>query len=139
MASKKVYITQSAFYAFIDRSDAKNQMAGAYFRYFAQEGYHLYTSPSTIMATYERIQVHMSHSIAREFLQTIFTSTIDIVYVDEPLMKSAVKLVITTTSVHLTLEQAIVNIVCDKSQTPTICSFEYFPYFFGTRAFTLPY
>lgn len=139
MGSKKVYITQSAMYAFIDRSDGKHQMAGAYFRFFAQEGYHLYTSPSTIMSTYERIATHMSHSIAREFLQTIFTSSIDIMYVDEPLMKAAAKLVITTTSVHLTLEQAITNIVCDKSQTSTICTFEYFPFLFGTRAFTLPY
>jgi hypothetical protein len=138
MGSKKVYITQSAMYAFIDRSDGKHQMAGIFsiLRSGRISSVHI---PSTIMSTYERIVTHMSHSIAREFLQTIFTSSIDIMYVDEPLMKAAAKLVITTTSVHLTLEQAITNIVCDKSQTSTICTFEYFPFLFGTRAFTLPY
>lgn len=139
MISKKVYLTNSAFYSFIDRSDAKHQMSGAFFRYFAQEGYHLYTTPTTIMDTYAHIQAHMSHSIARDFLQTIFTSTIDIVYIDEPMMKTATKLVITTTSAHLTLDQAITNIVCDKIQISTICTFEYFPFFFGTKAFTLPF
>lgn len=126
-------------YAFIDRSDEKHRMAGAFFRYFAQEGYHLFTSPSTITNTYEHIQSHMSHSIAREFLQTIFTSTMDILYIDEPTMKAAAKLVITTTSANLTLDQALSNIICDRMQIPNICTFGYFPFFFGIRAFTLPY
>jgi hypothetical protein len=81
----------------------------------------------------------MSQSIARDFLQTIFTSTVDIIYIDEPMMKTAAKLVITTTSAHLSLEQALTNIACDKLQIPSICTFEYFPFFFGTRAFSLPF
>jgi len=139
MGSKKVYLTESAFYTFIDRSDIKHQMAGAFFRYFAQDGYHLYTSPSTVMYTYEHIQTYMSQSIGRDFLQTLFTSAIDIVYVDEPMMKTAVKLVITTKSANLTLDQALSNIVCDRLQIPYVCTFKYFPYLFGLREFTLPY
>ncbi len=139
MGSKKVFITQSAFYAFIDHSDAKHQMASAFFRYFAQERYHLFSTPSTIMDTYQQIQSNMSHSIARDFLRTIFTSTIDILYVDEPTMKAATKLVITTTNTSITMDQAIANIVCDRSQIGSVCTFAYFPYFFGIKAFTLPF
>ena len=138
MTSKKVFITRSAFFAFIDRSDPKHRMSGAFFRFFAQDGFHLYTTPSVITDTYHQIQSSMSHAIAREYLQTVFTSAIDVLYVDEATLKTAVKLVITTTSANLTIDQAITNIICDKSQIPAICTFEYFPFFFGIHSFVLP-
>jgi len=48
-SSKKVYIARSGFYAFIDRAHPKHEQASAFFRYFAEQGYLLFTGTDSLM------------------------------------------------------------------------------------------
>ena len=71
MISKKVYVSGSGFFAFIDRAHPKHDQANAYFRYFAQEGYSLFTDSMTLIGVYNQIYKDISPSLARDFLRTI--------------------------------------------------------------------
>ena len=68
-SSKKVYIARSGFYAFIDRAHPKYDQASAYFRYFSQEGYTLYTDSMTLIDVYNQIYKEISPSLAKDFLR----------------------------------------------------------------------
>jgi len=139
MRSKKVYITGSVFFAFVDRNHPKHPVAEAYFRYFAQEGWHLYTAGFTLTKTYGQLQKFISHSIAKEFLRSIYLGNIEIVYPDEPATKAAAKLILGSQSPELDLEQALINVISDRHQILFVCSLDYSQYFFGIQQFSLPY
>ena len=53
--SKKVFIATSAFMAFVDRANPKHVQAAAYFQYFAQEKYNLYTGYLNLIETHGEI------------------------------------------------------------------------------------
>lgn len=139
MISKKVFITPSVFFAFVDRNSPKHNQADAFFRYFAQENFHLYTTTFSIIRTYDQIKKHISYSLAKDFLRVIFVGNIEIVYPDEAITKAAIKFVLGSTSFDLNMEQALTNVVADRMQIPQICSFEYSQFYFGINLFTLPY
>lgn len=139
MKSKKVFITNSVFFGFLDRNHPKHFEAEAYFRYFSQESYRIYTANFVLIKTYAHLRKHISFSLAREFLRASFTGNIEIVYPDEAITKAAVKLILGSQSPDLDLEQAIINVIADRNQIPYICSFDYSQYFFGLQPFVLPY
>lgn len=139
--SKKVFITSSIFYAFIDRGHPKYPQAEAFFRYFAQENFHLFTSLPEIIATQSNLQKNVGFGSTRDFLRTLFLGSIEVVYPDESETKNALKLILASSSSAqtITFEQALVNTVSDKKQIPQIASFEYSQFYFGIEPFTLPY
>jgi predicted nucleic acid-binding protein len=137
--SKKVLLAPSAFFSFIDRNHPKHSTSRAYFRYFANEGYRLFTTANTVTITYNQLQKHMSYSIAKTFLRTIYLGDVDIIYPDEAMTKSALRLIFSNTGGAIGFEQALINAVADRLQIPLIVSFEYSTNYFGVSAFTLPY
>ena len=139
MRSKKVYITSSIFFFFFYFNHPKHAVAEAFFRYFAQEGSHLYTAGFTLAKTYGQLQKFISHSIAKEFLRSIYLGNIEIIYPDEPATKAAAKLILGSQSPELDLEQALINVIADRHQIPFVCSLDYSQYFFGVQPFSLPY
>lgn len=137
--SKKVLTTREILFSFIDRQHTKHAEAEAYFRFFANEGYHIYTPSFAVMDTYAQIRKHMSFSIAKDFLRTIYLGSIEIIYPDESTTKNAIKLILSNTSDDLTMDQALINVIADKNQIPQIASFDYQYFYFGIQPFTLPY
>src|SRR5437763_1327002 len=89
--SRKVYISKSAFFAFIDRAHPKHTQAAAFFRYFANAGYQLFTDYVTISETYEQLHQKIGPSLARDFLRSLSFSTINIISPEQNDMKAAVK------------------------------------------------
>jgi len=137
--SKKVYITQSAFFALIDRNHPKHPQAEAYFRYFAQEGFHLYTAIFTLNNVYEQLKKHISYSIAKEFIRSVYVGNIEVIYPDNPTTRTALKLILGGQGPDLELEQALINVISDRKQIPYICTLDQGQYFFGVQPFSLPY
>lgn len=137
--SKKVFLTPAVFFAFIDRNHPKNQQSRAFFRYFAQEKYHLTTASFSVLKTYYQLRKHMSYSLAKDFLRTLFLGNIEIVYPDESMMKTALRLILQNTGFDLNFDQALTNIIADRKQIPQICSFEYSSFYYGLQLFALPY
>lgn len=136
--SKKVYLTPSAFLAFIDRAHAKHEEASAFFRFFGLEGYMLYTDSDSITLTYIDIYKEISPSLARDFLRTITLSDINVIYPEESDMKAALKALVSFGSTDLSFPDAHIAVLADKRGISQICSFEYFHSLFGQTLFYLP-
>lgn len=138
MISKKVYIASDGFVAFIDRGHTKHVHASAYFRYFAQENFQLYTSFATMNEAYEELYKNISPALAKDFLRAMYMSSINILYPEPPDIKSAIKIVATSSVVELTFSKALVSVLCNKRSIPQICTFGYLPSLFGLQTFYLP-
>ncbi len=138
MLSKKVYISSDGFIAFIDRAHPKHVTTSAFFRYFAQNEFQLYTSFVTINDTYNELYKDIAPSLAKDFLRAMYMSSINIIYPEPSDIKSAIKTVATSNVVELTFSKALASVLCNKRSIPQICTFEYLPSLFGLQTFYLP-
>ena len=138
MASKKVYIARSGFYAFIDRAHSKHEQAVAYIRYFAEQGYFLYTDSMTITDVYNQIYKEISPSLAKDFLKIIFIGNINIIYPDQSDIKSALKTLVNYQSTDLTFGQALRSVLANRKGISQIFTFDYLHPLFGQSVFYLP-
>lgn len=136
--SKKIYLTPDVFFAYIDRTHPKHTQASAFFRFFAENGYHLYTDSISIYETYQMMIAKMSRSLAKDFLRTIYISNITIIYPEESDMKSALKILFNDKANELTLQVALMTVIADKRNISQICTVEYFHTMFGLSIFYLP-
>ena len=92
--SKKIFVSTDVLYAFVDRAHAKYPQAAAYFRYFAQEKYQVFTSYLHVLNTYKEIYSKISPSLARDFLRAFTLSSVNVLYPTESDMKAALKTLI---------------------------------------------
>jgi predicted nucleic acid-binding protein len=138
MQSKKVYLTASTFEALIDRAHPKHDQASAFFRFFGDEEYILYTDINTITKTYSTIYKDISPSLGKDFMRTMIISDINILYPEEADIKAALKALISYQSNELSFLQALVAILAEKREISQICTFEYLHPLFGQTAFFLP-
>lgn len=138
ITSKKVYLAPSAFFAFVDRAHPKHTHATAFFRYFGQQQYQLYTDTATIIEAYRLIYAKISPSLAKDFLRSLPLSDINILYQDESDMKAALKTLVTYRTTDLTFQQALVAVLAYRQRISQICTFDYLHPLFGINAFYLP-
>lgn len=138
MTSKKVFVTTELLYAFVDRAHEKHAQASAYFRFFAQEKYFVYTGYLNIIETYRQIYEKISPSLAKDFLRGISLSSLNVLYPTENDMKAALKTLINYRTNELTFAQSQMAVLCNKNSIPQVCTFEYLHPLFGLSAFYLP-
>jgi predicted nucleic acid-binding protein len=136
--SKKVFVESDIFYAFVNRAHPRHPEASAYFRYFAQEKYQVFTSYPVIEETYKQIYKNISPSLAKDFLRGISLSSINIFYPTESDFKATLKALINFRNTELTLGQAQTAVLANRNSIPQICTFEYLHPLFGQSAFFLP-
>lgn len=137
-ASKKVFLESDIFYAFVNRAHPKHPEASAYFRYFAQEKYQVFTSYPVIEEAYKDIYNKISPSLAKDFIRGISLSSINIFYPTESDLKAALKALINFRNTDLTLEQSQTAVFANRNSIPQICTFEYLHPLFGQSVFFLP-
>jgi len=138
MTSKKVYIASDGFISFIDRAHRNHVTTAAYFRYFAQEHFQLYTSVVSINEAYTTIYNTISPSLARDFLRALALSNVNVLYPESAEFKATVKTMETTSSVDLTFARALTSVICNRRSIPQVVTFEYLPALFGIQSFYLP-
>ncbi len=138
MISKKVYIAPDGFIAFIDRAHSKHVQAAAFFRFFAQEQYQLYSNIISINETYMVLYNTVSPSLARDFLKALSFSSINILYPEPADMKAAIKILENSTSVELTFSKALMAVVCNKKSVPQIMTYDFLHALYGLQLFYLP-
>ncbi|MCL6096329.1 MAG: hypothetical protein M1444_01420 [Patescibacteria group bacterium] len=138
MISKKVYISKSGFYAFINRADPKYEQASAYFRYFAEERYTLYTDSITLIDVYNQVYKDISPSLAKDFMRTVFLGNINVIFPDESDIKAALKTLINYQSTELTFGQALRAVLANRRGVGQIFTFDYLHPLFGLTVFYLP-
>lgn len=138
MLSKKVYIAPDGFISFIDRVHKKHVQTTAFFRYFAQEQYQLYSNVISVNETYMTIYNTISPSLARDFLRALSLSNINVLYPESADIKAAVKIIETSNSVELTFSKALMAVLCNKKSIPQIMTHEYLHALYGLQLFYLP-
>jgi predicted nucleic acid-binding protein len=138
MISKKVYISSSGFYAFINRAHLKYEQASAYFRYFALEKYAIFTDIYTILEAYNQIYKEISPSLAKDFLRIITISDINIIYPEERDIKAALKTLINFQSTELTFSQSLRAVLANRRGINQVYTFDYLHPLFGQTVFYLP-
>ena len=136
--SKKVYLAPDILFGYLDRTDNKHSQIAAYFRYFAQNQYHLYTDSISIYQAYEKVVTEMSRSIANEFLRTLFLSNINIIYPDESDIRAAIKILLNDKTNELTFQVAVMVVLADRRGISQICTTAYIHTMFGLSIFYLP-
>ncbi len=136
--SKKVYVSPSGFYALINRAHPKYNQASAYFRFFAQENYTLFTDTLTLSETYEQIYREISPSLAKDFLRTTFLGDINIIYPEESDIKAALKTLVNFQSTDLTFNQALRAVLANRRGISNVYTFDYLHPLFGQSMFYLP-
>lgn len=136
--SKKIFLDNSIFSAFVDRAHSKHEQSAAYFRYFGQEEYKLFTDIANLQTTYETIYKDISPSLSRDFMRTMYLSDVNIVYPEESDAKAALKALVNYKSTELTFTQAQMAVLCIKRDISQICSFDYVHNLFGLTLFYLP-
>lgn len=138
MTTKKVYVSPSGFFALINRAHPKYNQASAYFRFFAQENYTLFTDTLTLSETYEQIYKEISPSLAKDFLRTAFLGEINIIYPEESDIKAALKTLVSYQSTDLTFNQALRAVLANRRGVSQIFTFDYLHPLFGQTMFYLP-
>lgn len=136
--SHKVFIESSIFYAFINRADPKFPQAAAYFRYFAQEKYQVFTSYPVIEAVYDQIYEKISPSLAKDFIRGLSLSAVNILYPTESDLKAALKTLINYRNTELKFKDSQSAVLANRNYVNQVCTFEYLHPLFGLTAFFLP-
>lgn len=122
----------------MDRAHPKHVQAAAFFRYFAQENYQLYSTILSVDEAYTTVYNTISPSLARDFLRVMALSSVNIVYPEAADMKIAVRTLESSNSVELTFTKAFMSVMCNKKSIPQIMTFDYFHALFGLQVFYLP-
>ena len=138
MVSKKVFVAPSGFYAFIDRAHPKYEQASAYWRYFAENNYSVFTDSQTLIDVYNHIYKEISPSLSKDFLRTVFLGNLNIIYPEERDMKSALKTLVNYQSTELTISQALRAVLANRRGISQIYTFDYLHPLFGQSVFYLP-
>lgn len=138
MVSKKVYLEPSMMCAFIDRAHPKHEQATAFFRFFAQEEYTLFTDSVSVTDSYTTIYRDISPSLAKDFLRTLALSNINVIYPEEADMKAALKAIVNYKSTELTYQKALVSVLANKRGISQIATFDYLHQLFDLQLFFLP-
>jgi hypothetical protein len=138
IVSKKVFVESDVFYAFVNRAHTRYPQAGAYFRYFAQEKFQIFTSYPAVEETYREIYEKISPSLAKDFARGISLSSINMLYPNESDLKAAIKTLINYQSTELTLRESQTAVLSNRNYISQICTFSYLHPLYGITAFNLP-
>lgn len=138
MQSKKIFLSTDVCVAFIDRAHPKHLHAGAFFRYFAQEKFLLFTNEATILETYMILAKSISNLMAKEFLKAISLSSINILYCDDSDLKLTIKTIASYHSSELQINEALMAVMANRRSIPYICTLGYLHPLFGLQVFYLP-
>lgn len=135
---KKVFLAPDVLVAFVDRANPKHLHAAAFFRYFAQERYTLFTTVSAINTAYDTLAVHISPSVARDFIKALSLGSINILSPDETDIKLTFKTLLTTSTPELSFNETIMQVVANRRNITQVCTFSYLHPLFRLTAFYLP-
>jgi len=136
--SKKVFVETDILYSFINRADSRYPQASAYFRFFAQEKFQVFTSYAVLEESYKDIYEKISPSLAKDFLRGMSLSSVNVLYPTESDFKAALKSLINYQNTELTFREAQTAVLSNRNYISQICTFRYVHPLFGIGVFNLP-
>lgn len=136
--SKKVFIESDIFYAFVNRAHARYPQSTAFFRYFAQEKFQIFTSYPVIEESYKEIYEKISPSLAKDFARGVSLSAVNMLYPSDSDHKAALKALINYQNTELTLRESQSAVLANRNMISQVCTFRYLHPLFGITTFNLP-
>jgi len=136
--SKKVFIESDIFYAFVNRAHTRHPQSTAFFRYFAQEKFQIFTSYPVIEESYKEIYEKISPSLAKDYARGISLSAVNMLYPSDSDHKAALKALINYQNTELTLRESQSAVLANRNFISQICTFKYIHPLFGITTFNLP-
>lgn len=136
--NKKIFLAPDVMVAFVDRANPKHLHAAAFFRYFAQEHYSLYTTISVINTSYDTLAVHISPSVARDFIKALALGSINIISPDETDLKLTYKTLLSTSAAEVSFNEVLMQVIANRRSITQVCTFSYLHPLFRLAAFYLP-
>jgi len=135
--TRKVFLASDVILAFLDRNHPKHFHAAAFFRYFGQEHFYLYTSSEIIISVYQKVSQNISPSFAKEFLKDFSESSVRILVPEESEVKKAIQTVVTSFT-QIGIDEVLMLIMAQNHYIPSIATFSYLHNLFGRETFYLP-
>lgn len=136
--NKKVLVGTDVFVAFIDRANARHLHAGAFFRYFAQEHYTLFTTPLIVSDTYEILSHRISAAVAKDFIKALTLGSLNIVSPDESDIKLACKTLLSFGASEASFDEVLMQTIANRRNITQICTFSYLHPLYRLATFYLP-
>lgn len=136
--NKKVLVGPDVFVAFIDRANPRHLHAGAFFRYFAQERYNLFTTALIINNVYQTLSTNISQAVAKDFIKALTLGSINILPLDESDIKLTFKTLLSPSGTEASFGETLMQAMASRRNITQICTFSYLHPLFRLSTFYLP-
>lgn len=130
--SHKVFLESAVLFAFIDRSDSNHQKTVKIMETLAHEHYQLYTSVFNVTETYTALSREIGMSVALEFLETILSSNIEILYLQKSDFISAFKVLKSNKERQINLKEVLNATLMEKRGISQVITFAFWHNLYGT-------
>lgn len=135
MASKKIFIDGSIFYAFVDRADPNHPQAVKVLEYLSLQRVYLYTSLQAIHDSYSAISNQLGTTIGSDFLNAISESSIEIIYPQKADLVGAIRLLKFNPNKQITLKEVMSANLMQKKGITQILTFSYWHNLLGSNSY----
>lgn len=136
--NKKVLVASDVLVAFVDRANPRHLHAGAFFRYFAQEHYTLFTTPLIISDTYALLTHKISPAIAKDFIKALSLGAINVISPDESDVKITYKTMLSSSPSEASFDETLMQVIANRRNITQVCTFSYLHPLFRLATFYLP-
>lgn len=131
-------VSTDVFVAFIDRANPRHLHAGAFFRYFAQEHYTLFTTPLAVSDTYEILSHRISTAVAKDFLKALTLGSLNVISPDESDIKLSFKTLLSSSGTEASFDEVLMQTIANRRNITQICTFSYLHPLYRLTTFYLP-
>ncbi len=135
MASKKIFIDGSVFYAFVDRSDPNHPQAVKVLEYLSLQGVYLFTSFQAIHDAYSAINNQLGTTIGTDFLNAISDSSIEIIYPQKADLIASIRLLKFNPNKQIALKEVMNVTLMQKRGITQILTFSYWHNLLGSNSY----
>lgn len=135
--SKKIFIESSLLLAFIDRANLNHAKAGEMLEFLGKQKYHVFTSSTVVLQTFNAIERDLGQTIARDFLQAMIESNIQILHPSEADLLAAFRYLRANPGRQNSLSSIINANLMQKNGVNSVLTFDFWPNVMGTTVANL--
>ncbi len=135
--SKKIFMESSIFLAYVDRANLNHSKAGEIMEYLARQKFHVFTSSIVVLQTFNAIERDLGGTLAKDFLQAMIESNIQILHSVETDLQSAFRYLKANPGRQISLSSIINANLMQKHGVNSILTFDFWPNVMGTVASNL--
>lgn len=130
-SSKKIFIEASVFLSFIDRASSNHAKAGQLLEFLGKNKYQVFTSGMVVAQTFNALEQDLGKTLARDFLQAMLESNIQIVYTSESDLLAGFKYLKANPGRQISLSSIINANLIQRHGINSVLTFDFWPNVMG--------